>query len=76
MTVREQVTKNCHYISQSLSHGILPRSKVLAAVGWIFHTGAPVVFERLVGAPHLTDEARVLVRDALVDEGDGFSRLR
>lgn len=55
--------------------GILPRSKLLAAVAWIFHTEGPVVFERLDGYPHFTDEARALVRDALADD-DGFSRLR
>jgi hypothetical protein len=55
--------------------GILPRSQILAAVAWIFHKGAPVVFERLDGDPHFTDEARTLVRDALADD-DGFSRLR
>lgn len=59
-----------------LTPGILPRSNVLGAVAWIFHSGAPVVFERLVGAPHLTDDARALVRDALVDPADGFSMLR
>lgn len=55
--------------------GILPRSKNLAAVAWIFYEGAPVVFERLDGDPHFTDEVRTLVRDALADD-DGFSRLR
>jgi hypothetical protein len=37
--------------------------------------GAPVVFERLDGDPHFTDEVRTLVRDAVADH-DGFSRLR
>jgi hypothetical protein len=51
--------------------GILPRSQILAAVAWIFHEGAPVVFERLDGDPYFTDEARTLVRDALAD-ANGF----